>query len=92
MEEPSKGETVTPCIYVYKENRKYCGSLHKLKLIIVMRGDLQNNSIIGDTWHPKESTMTLKYFLADHSNNKARANQFYFIEALLQANINIEVL
>ena len=39
------------------------GSLDKLKLIILVRGDLKNKEIIGDNWDPTESIKTLKYFL-----------------------------
>ena len=39
------------------------GSLDKLKLVIVVRGDLHNKDLIGDTWSPRASKMTLKYLL-----------------------------
>ena len=41
------------------------GSLDKLKLRIVVRGDLHNKEMVGDTWSPTSSMRTLKYFLAD---------------------------
>ena len=42
VEDPEKYEPVTPCIDVYKANIQSDGSLDKLKLRIMVRGDLQN--------------------------------------------------
>ena len=39
---PEKGDLVTPCMDVYKEKDQSDGSLDKLKLRIVVRGDFQN--------------------------------------------------
>ena len=63
VEDPEKDETVTTCMYVYKAKIKSDGSLDKLKLRIVVRGDLQNKELVGDTWSPTSSIRTLKYFL-----------------------------
>ena len=52
---------MTPCIDVYKENQSD-GSLEELKLRIVVRGDLQNEDLFGDTWSPTASMKNLKYF------------------------------
>ena len=52
---------MTPCMDVYKEKIKSDRSLNKLKLIIVVRGDLQNKYLIGDTCSPTSSIKTLKY-------------------------------
>ena len=41
---------MTPCMDVYKSRIQSDGSLDKLKFIIVIIGDLQNNDLIGDTW------------------------------------------
>ena len=49
-------------------------SLDKLKLRIVVRGDLQDKEIIGDIWAPTASTRTLKYFLENCSKNKLRVH------------------
>ena len=65
IEDPKDGEPVTPCMDDYKAKIQSDGSLDKLKLGIVVRGDLQNKEMIGDTWSPKASMRTLKYFLAD---------------------------
>ena len=46
---------------VYKANIKFDGSIEKLKLIIVVRGDLHNKELVGDTWLPTASMMTLKW-------------------------------
>ena len=69
---------------VYKANIQYDGSLDKLKLVIVVRGDLQNKEMVGDTWLPTDSTRTLKYLLADATKHKARVHQLDFIGAFLQ--------
>ena len=42
IEYQNEGEPVTPCMDVYKAKIQSDGSLDKLKLIIVVRGDLQN--------------------------------------------------
>ena len=68
------------------------GILDKLKLRIVVRGDLQNKEMIGDTWSPAASMRTLKYFLSDTAKHKARVHQLYFIGALLQAKVKNRVL
>ena len=39
---PEKGETVNPCMDVYKTKIQSDGNLDKLNLRIVVRGDLQN--------------------------------------------------
>ena len=70
---------MTPFIDVYKGKIQYNGSLDKLKLWIVVRGDLQNNEMIGDTWYPTSSMRNLKYFLADSSKNKSISHQLNFI-------------
>ena len=49
IEDPKDGEPVTPCMDVYKAKIQTDGSLDKLKLSIVVRGDLQNNEMIGGT-------------------------------------------
>ena len=40
MEDPRKGYPVTPCMDVYKEKVQSDRGIDKLKLIIVVRGDL----------------------------------------------------
>ena len=42
VEDPEKYEPMTPCMDVYKTKIQYDESLYKLKLIIVVRGDIQN--------------------------------------------------
>ena len=39
MDDPEKGDPVIPCMDIYKANIQYYGSLDKLKLLIVYRGD-----------------------------------------------------
>ena len=69
IEDPKEGEPVTPCMDFYKSKVQSYGSLDKLKLIILVRGDLQNKEIFGDTWSPTASMRTLKHFLADAANS-----------------------
>ena len=53
----------------------------------MVRGDLQNKEMVGDTCSPRAYMRTLKYFLTDAAKHKARVHQLYFIEALLQAKV-----
>ena len=59
VEYPKKGETVTPCMDVYKSKIQSDGSLDKLKLIIVVRGYLHNKELVGNTWSPTAYVRTL---------------------------------
>ena len=43
--------------------------------------------MVGDTWSPTASMMTLKYFLADAAKHKARVHQLDFIGEFLQAKV-----
>ena len=70
---------------VYKSKMQSDGSLDKLKLRIVVRGDLKNKELVGDTWSPTASMRTLIYFLEDSAKHKARFHQLDFIGAFLQA-------
>ena len=70
---------------------QYDGSLDKLKLRIVVIGDLKNKELVGDTWSPTASMGTLKYLLEYAAKNKARFHQLYFIGAFLQAKVKNRV-
>ena len=72
---------------VYKAKIRSDGSLDKLNLRILVRGDLQNKETVGDTWSPTASMRTLKYFLSDAAKHKARFHQLYFIGAFLQSKL-----
>ena len=74
---------MNPCMDIYKAKIQYDGSLGNLKLIIVVRGDLQNKDLIGYTWSPTSSMRNLKYFLADSVKHKARVHQLNFIGEFL---------
>ena len=87
IEDPKDDEPVTPCMDVYKAKIQFDGNLDKLKLRIVVRGNLKNKEMVGDTWSPTASMRTLKYFLAGTSKHKARVHQLYFIGAFLQAKV-----
>ena len=80
---PEKGEPVTPCMDVYESKIKSDGSLDKIKLRIVVRGDLYNKELVGDTWSPTAYMRTLKYFLADATKHKAIVHQLDFIPLFL---------
>ena len=60
VEDPEKDKPVTTCMDVYKAKIQSDGSLDKLKLVIVVRGDLQNKELVGDIWSPTASMRTLK--------------------------------
>ena len=72
---------------VYKAKIQSDGSLDKLKLKILVRGGLQNKEMVGDTWSPTASMITLKYFLAEPAKHKSRVHQLDFIVAFLQARV-----
>ena len=91
IEDQNKGEPVTPCMDVYKANIQSDGSLYKLKLRTVVRRNLQNKEMVGDTWSQTASMRNLKYFLADAAKHKARFHQLDFIGAFLQAKVKNRV-
>ena len=68
VQQTEKDDTVTPCMDVYKFKIQSGGSLDKIKLRIVVRGDLQNKELVGDTWSSTDSMRTLKYFLTYAAN------------------------
>ena len=76
---------------VYKDKIQYDGSLDKLKLRIVVRGNIYNKELVGDTWSPTASMRNLKYLLADSTKHKAMFHQLYFIGAFLQAKVKNRV-
>ena len=76
---------------MYKGEIQSDGSLDKLKLRILVRGDLQNKEMVGDTWSPTASMRTLKYFLADAAKHKARVHKLDFIGEFLQAKVKNRV-
>ena len=67
------------------------GSIDKVKLIIVVRGNMQNKELVGDTWSPIASMSNLKYFLADPVNHKARAHQLYIYWSNISGKIKNRV-
>ena len=76
---------------VYKAKIQSDGSLDKLKLRIVVRGDFQNKEMVGDTWSPTSFMRPLKYFLADAAKHKTIVHQLYFIGEFLQAKVKNRV-
>ena len=76
---------------VYKAKIQSDGNLDKLKLRIVVRGDLQNKEMVGDTWSPTAPMRTLQYFLADAAKHKSRVHQLDFIVSFLQDKVKNRV-
>ena len=64
---------------LYKAKIQSDGSLDKLKFRILVRGDLHNKDLIGDTWSPIASMRTFKYFLEDAFKKKSMVHQLVFI-------------
>ena len=91
IEDQNEGEPVTPCMDVYKARIQSDKSLDKLKLRILVRGDLHDKETVGDTWSPTASVRTLKFFLADAAKNKARVHQLGLIGAFLQNKVKNRV-
>ena len=63
---------MTSWMNVYKAKTQSDGIIDKLKLIIFVRGYLNNKELVGDNWSPTAFTRTLKYFLSDTVKHKAR--------------------
>ena len=76
---------------VYKAKIQSDGSLDKLKLIIMVRGDLHNKKLVRDTWSPTASVGTLKNFFSHATKHKERVHQLDFIGVLLQAKVKNRV-
>ena len=57
--------------------------LDNLKLKIVVKGDIQNKELVGDTWSPTSSMMNLKHSLVNKVKHKARLHKLDFIGAFL---------
>ena len=83
-----KGDPVSPCMDVFKSKIKSDGRLDKLKLIIVLSGDLHNKDLIEYTWSSTASVRKLKHFLADSVNHKTKVHQLDLIAEFLQAKFN----
>jgi len=82
-----EGETSTPVMETFKVKVKSDGSMDKLKMRLVVRGDLQDKNITEDKWSPTASFRSLKMFLAHVSRMKARVKQLDFVGAFLQAKM-----
>ena len=91
MDEPEKGEPVTPCMDVYKARIQSDGIIYKLRLIILVRGDIQNRDLIRDTWSPTAFVRTLKYSVENYVKHKAILHQLYFIGTFLQPKVKNRV-
>ena len=76
---------------VYKAEIQFHGSLEKLKLRIVVRGDLFNKELVWDTCSPTASMRDLKYFLEDATKHTEKVHQLYYIGAFLEVKVNNRV-
>ena len=65
---------MTTCKDVYKEKNQSDGSLDKLKLRIVVKGDLHNKELVVYNWSSTDSMRSLKYLLAYAVKHKARVH------------------
>jgi len=81
------GEISTPVMETFKVKVRSDGSLDKLKMQLVVRGDLQDKNITEDKWSPSASFRSLKMFLAHAARLKARVKQLDFVGAFLQAKM-----
>ena len=88
---PGPNEPVTPTMETNRVKLGSDGRLDKLKVRIVVRGDLQNKTLTEDKWSPTASFRAMKMFLADASRHKARVRQLDFIGAFLQAKVRSRV-
>ena len=77
---------------MYTGEMQYYGSIYKLESRILVRVDVKNMVMNGDTWYPTASMRNTKYFLEYSSNNKARVQQLYLTGALLQTNVKHRVI
>ena len=91
IEDKNEGEPVTPCMDVYKAKIQSDGSLDKLKLRILVGGDMQNKEMVGNTWSPTASMRTLKYFLEDAAKHKSRFHKLDFIGSFLKYKVKNRV-
>ena len=82
---------MTSCMDVYKAKIQSDESIDKLKLRIVVKGDLENNKVVGDTWSPTDSMITFKYFLVCAAKYKSIVHQLDFIGAFLHAKFKNRV-
>ena len=57
----------------------------------MVRRDIHNKELVGDTWSPTASMSTFKNFLVDSIKHKARVHQLYFIGELLQEKVKNRV-
>ena len=67
IEDQNEGEPVTTYMDVYKAKIQSDGSLDRLRLRIIVIGDLHNKEKVGDTWSPTASMITMKYLWADET-------------------------
>ena len=85
IEKPLPEEAIVPTMETNKVKLRSDGSLDKLKVRIVVRGDLQAKLAKEDKWSPTASFRAMKMFLADAARHKVRVRQLDFIGAYLQS-------
>ena len=89
---PPKGTKIIPVMEDLRVKILENGFLDKLKLRIVVRGDLQKKLLeLVNNWSPTASHRSLKLFLANACKYKSRVRALDFIGAYLQALMQTEV-
>jgi hypothetical protein len=80
-------EINTPVMEIFKVKVKSDGLLDKLKMRLVVWGDMQDKTITEDKWSPTASFRSLKMFLAHASWLKVKVKQLDFIGTFLQVKM-----
>ena len=92
FEDPPSGTKVIPVMEDLRVKILEDGMLDKLKVRIVVRGDLQKKLLEDiNNWSPTASHRSLKLFLANACKYKCRVRQLDFIGAYLQALMQTDV-
>ena len=90
--DPPKGTKIIPVMEDLRVKILEDGSLDKLKVRIVVRGDIQRrfqDSV--NNWSPTASHRSFKLFLANATKYKCRIKQLDFVGAYLQAKMQSDV-
>ena len=85
IEPANEGDKIIPTMETNRVKIASDGTLEKLKVRVVVRGDLQSDMDTEDKWSPTASFRALKMFLANCAKHKVRVRQLDFIGAYLQA-------
>ena len=86
LETKRTDEKVTPTLLTCVVKPTAQGTLEKLKVRIVVRGDIQKAIVDEDPWSGTVASRTMKSFLATVAKLKKMVKQIDFISAFLQRN------